>query len=94
MALSDDERRKLEQLEKELAAADPELDQKLQTGLARRRAAAIYGAIAAAAGVVFLLAGLITNQLLVGVIGFFLMTGGTYQFLRGRKARSNGTGKP
>ncbi len=87
MTLSDDERRKLEQLEQELAAADPELDQKLQTGLARRPAAVVYGAMAAASGLIFLMAGLITNQLLLGVMGFLLMIGGTYQFRRGRRQR-------
>ncbi|MDQ1058382.1 broad specificity phosphatase PhoE [Arthrobacter globiformis] len=48
MALSDEERRHLENLEQELAAADPDLNRILQSGLRRNRATAriVYGVLA------------------------------------------------
>lgn len=76
MALSDEERRRLEKLEQELAAADPVLAQEL-AGLTRSRAGSttLYGALAATAGFALVIAGIITKNTIVGITGFLLMVG-------------------
>jgi hypothetical protein len=85
MALSDEERRRLEQLEKELAAAHPDLAWKLQSGFTRSRARhrVIYGVLVTVAGFAVLVAGIITDLTIIGVIGFGLMVSGGYWFLEG-----------
>lgn len=87
MALSDDERRRLEKLEQELAAADPNLDRELQSGLSRGRPAprAVYAVLAALPGFALVIAGIITKLTLIGVIGFALMVTGAYWYLFRRR---------
>ena len=76
MALSDEERRRLEKLEQELAATDPALAQEL-AGLTRSRARSttLYGVLAVTAGFALVIAGIITKNTIVGVTGFLLMVG-------------------
>ena len=85
MALSDEERRRLEKLEEELAASDPDLDRELQGGLSRYRAAArtIYGLLTTFVGFALVIAGIITQLAVIGVAGFLLMVAGVNWFLRG-----------
>ncbi|MET3368397.1 UNVERIFIED_CONTAM: Flp pilus assembly protein TadB [Jeotgalibacillus campisalis] len=89
MALSDEERRRLEKLEQELAATDPDLDRHLQSGWSRNRASprTIYGVLAVLAGFTVVIAGIMTQLPVVGVAGFLLMVAGASWFLSGlRKA--------
>jgi hypothetical protein len=85
MALSDEERRRLEELEQELAAADPDLDRELKAGLSRGSAAAriVYGVLAALAGLAVVIAGSITRLTVLGAVGFLLMVAGAHWFLSG-----------
>jgi hypothetical protein len=82
--LSDEERRRLEKLEQDLAATDPELNLALQSGRLRGMAArAVLGAFALLAGFALILAGITTQITAVGVIGFLLAGAGTDWLLRG-----------
>lgn len=85
MGLSDEERRRLEKLEQELAATDPDLDRKLQSGASRGRPAArtVYGVLAAIAGFALVIGGVVTEQTVIGALGFLLMVAGAYWFLDG-----------
>lgn len=85
MALSDEERRRLEQLEKELAAAHPDLARELQSGFthSRARSRIIYGILTALAGFAAVIAGIITRLTILGAIGFALMVAGGHWFLSG-----------
>lgn len=85
MALSDEERRRLEKLEEELAATYPDLDRELQGGLSRYRASSrtIYGLLATLAGFALVIAGIITQLAVIGVAGFLLMVAGASWFLSG-----------
>lgn len=78
MALSDEERRRLEQLEQELAQTDPCLDRQLQDGVSRYRASprTVYGLLAAFIGFVLVIAGIISQLAVIGVAGFLLMVAG------------------
>lgn len=62
MGLSDEERRRLEKLEQELAMTGPGLDRQLQKGISRRRGSActVYGVLAVLAGFALVIAGIIT----------------------------------
>jgi F0F1-type ATP synthase assembly protein I len=85
MALSDEERRRLEKLEKELAAEHPDLARKLQSGFTRSRstARAIYGALGALAGFAVVIAGIITDRTIISVIGFLMLVASGHWFLSG-----------
>lgn len=83
MGLSDEERRRLEKLEQELAAADPDLDRKLQSGAPHGRPAAptVRGILAAIAGFALVIAGIVSELTVVGVLGFALMIAGAHWVL-------------
>jgi Flp pilus assembly protein TadB len=88
MALSDEERRRLEKLEQELAATDPDLDQQLQAGLSRNLASprTVYGILAVFAvfaGFALVIAGIVTQLAVIGVAGFLGMVAGASWFLSG-----------
>jgi hypothetical protein len=87
MALSDEERRRLEVLEQELASSDPELVQKLQVaepGRHRREAAGtVHGVLALIAALALVIVGVATELIIVGVAGFLLMIAGADRLLRG-----------
>lgn len=84
VALSDEERRRLEKLEQELAAADPELARQL-AGRTRSRATSgtLYGVLVTVAGFALIMAGIITKLTIIGAVGFLLMIAGGEWFLRG-----------
>lgn len=87
MALSEEERRRLEKLEQELAASDPDLDQRLQAGApgkAQREAARmVRAALTLIAAFTVVIVGIATELIIVGVIGFLLMIAGAHWFLKG-----------
>lgn len=84
MPLSDEERRRLESLEQELAAADPDLNFELQSGKPRGMAArGVYGLLALVAGFGLVIAGISMQLTIVGVVGFVLMGAGAHWFLSG-----------
>lgn len=85
MGLSDEERRRLEKLEEELAAADPDLNRKLRSGAAHGRPAAltVRGVLAAIAGFGLVIAGIISELTVIGAVGFLLMVAGAHWFLSG-----------
>ena len=94
MPLSDEERRRLEKLEQDLAATDPELNLELQSGQPRGMAArSVWGILAALAGFALVIAGIITQITIIGVIGFLLMFSGANWFLNGLRPR-DGSGYP
>lgn len=80
MPLSDRERKKLEELESGLAADDPRLAEELSSGSVGFRFGRLtyLGAIACLFGLVLLIVGVSTQIIVVGVLGFLLMGGGTY----------------
>jgi hypothetical protein len=82
--LSDEERRRLEKLEQDLAVTDPGLYLELQSGRPRGMSArAIYGILATLAGLSLVFAGIIAQATIVGVLGFLLMGAGVHWFLGG-----------
>lgn len=83
MALSDEERRRLEKLEQELALSDPGLDRQLQSGRNPASPRTIYGVLAVLAGFALVIAGITTQLAVIGVAGFLLMVAGANWFLSG-----------
>ncbi len=76
MALSDEERRLLEQMEQALAAEDPKLASTLRGSTARtlHRRRALLAGLGFAVGVVALIAGMEVSPL-VSILGFLIMLG-------------------
>lgn len=94
MPLSEEERRRLEKLEQDLAATDPELNLELQSGHPRGMAArSIWGILAVVAGFALVITGIIAQVTILGVIGFLLMCAGANWFLGDLRPR-NGSGYP
>ncbi|MEW1808428.1 DUF3040 domain-containing protein [Pseudarthrobacter sp. NPDC080039] len=88
MALSEEERRRLEKLEQELAAADPDLARKLQAGaLGRPTSRTIYAVLTMIAGTAVLVAGIDSKLTVIGAAGFLLMLIGGYWFVSRRSRR-------
>ncbi|WP_139005291.1 DUF3040 domain-containing protein [Arthrobacter crystallopoietes] len=83
MPLSDDERKRLRELEEELAAQDPHLAQKLGTqGLSNRSGARrVYGLLVTIAGLALVILGISLQLTIVGVMGFLASGAGAYIFL-------------
>jgi hypothetical protein len=78
--LSEHEQRLLEQMERALYAEDPKFASSLRSSVPRpggRRRAAI-GVLTALVGVALLVAGAATSIIVVGVLGFLVMLGGTF----------------
>lgn len=80
MPLSEHEQRLLEQLERQLHASDPELASSLSSDRARTLSARniVLGVLVGLAGLMMLLFGIGTQQILLGVAGFLLMGAGVY----------------
>ncbi|AMB41712.1 MULTISPECIES: DUF3040 domain-containing protein [Paenarthrobacter] len=82
MSLSDEERRSLEELERGLAASDPDLDLQLKSGRLRGTAArTVMGVLGVLAGFALIIAGIATQILIVGVAGFLVAGAGAYVLL-------------
>lgn len=81
MALSEKERRVLEELEQQLSTEDPRLASQMQgsgpvSGFSTRNI--VIGVLVAAVGIVVLLWGVTISQIWLGVVGFLLMAGGVF----------------
>ncbi|MEW1812489.1 DUF3040 domain-containing protein [Pseudarthrobacter phenanthrenivorans] len=96
MSLSEDERRRLEKLEKELAATDPDLDRKLQAGALGGRAASysVYGVLVVIVGLAVVIAGIIARLTVIGAAGFLLILAGGYWFAAGLRFRRRSVRRP
>lgn len=94
MPLSEEERRQLEELERDLAAEDPRLAQELVSGSVRHTfsASSYFGVVACLMGIVVLIAGIGTQITLVGVGGFLLMGVGAYLLLDKKQPTLDGSG--
>ena len=86
MALSEEERRRLERLEQQLASTDPDLDRTLQSGRPgtheRESASMVYGILTLVAGFIVVIVGIATKQIIIGAVGFLLMTAGAHWFIK------------
>lgn len=84
MPLSEEEARLLEQLERSLAAEDPEFASALRgtAFTARHRRIALLSGLAFVAGIVLLLVGAVFGKAWVGGIGFAVMVAGAYGFVQ------------
>ncbi|MFK0039800.1 DUF3040 domain-containing protein [Paenarthrobacter sp. NPDC090517] len=88
MSLSDEERRSLEELERDLAATDPDLAFELKSGRPRGAIArTVSGALAVLIGFVLVIAGIVTQLVILGVAGFLLASAGAYWLLAGTSLR-------
>lgn len=88
MSLSDEERRSLEELERDLASTDPDLAYELKSGRPRGALArAVLGTLAVLAGFVMVIAGIISQLVILGVVGFLLASGGAYWLFAGKSLR-------
>ncbi|WP_458108477.1 DUF3040 domain-containing protein [Arthrobacter sp. R3-55] len=84
VSLSDEERRSLEELERELASTDPDLASELTSGRPRGEAArTILGTLAVLGGFAMVIAGIMTQLVVLGVLGFLLASTGAYWLLAG-----------
>lgn len=85
MALSDEERRRLEMLEQTLASSDPDLNRKLQSGAPgkpyREAAGMVRAVLTLAAAFALVIVGIATELIIVGVVGFLLMIASAHWFL-------------
>ncbi|MFW0774766.1 DUF3040 domain-containing protein [Paenarthrobacter nitroguajacolicus] len=88
MSLSDEERRSLEELERDLAATDPDLAFELKSGRPRGAIArTVFGASAVLLGFVMVIVGIATQLIILGVLGFLLASGGAYWLFAGASLR-------
>ncbi|WP_066286679.1 DUF3040 domain-containing protein [Arthrobacter sp. B6] len=87
MSLSEEERRRLEMLEQQLASSDPDLERKLQAGPRgkdhREAATVVRGVLTLVAGFTLVIVGIATEIIIIGVGGFVLMIAGAHWFLDG-----------
>jgi hypothetical protein len=87
MALSEEERKRLEMLEQELASTDPDLDRTLQTGgpggHAREAAMVVRGILTLVAAFTLVIVGIATELILIGAVGFLLTMAGAHWFIKG-----------
>lgn len=94
VSLSDEERRSLEELERELASTDPDLASELTSGRPRGAAArTLVGSLAVLCGFVMVIAGIMTQIVVLGVVGFLLASAGAYWLLAGTSFRRR-VGRP
>ena len=90
MPLSDEERRRLEELEHLLSAQDPSLARNLREGktgnqVPRRM---VFASLAFIAGLVLVIVGVATQILFIGAAGFLLECAAAYWFLEAQGPRT------
>lgn len=87
MALSEEERRRLEVLEEQLAFTDPDLVRALQSGTPGRRsreaATMVRGILTLIAAFTLVIVGIATELIILGAVGFLLMMAGAHRFVKG-----------
>ncbi|MHA7180506.1 DUF3040 domain-containing protein [Arthrobacter sp. MDB2-24] len=80
MALSEHEQRLLDQLEQQLHADDPKFAHSMASdtrkSMSTRRL--VIGSLITIAGILVLLAGIVYQNIFIGVVGFLIMGGGVY----------------
>lgn len=83
MPLSDDERKRLRELEEELAAQDPHLARKLGARRLSNRpdTRKVYGLLVTIAGLALVILGISLQLTILGVVGFLAAGAGAYIFL-------------
>lgn len=91
--LSEEERKRLAELEQELVQNDPELAQELKSGKVHFRTAVSFVAfvaagVAALIGMLLIIIGISTQLIIVGVLGFITMGVAAYCILSKRRPRS------
>ena len=94
--LSENEQRLLEQMERALYAEDPKFASAMR-GANRRPGAGrrlLLGGVSIVLGLVVLVFGVSQEQVLLGVLGFILMLGGTAYAVCGASCRSTSTASP
>lgn len=98
MALSDEERRRLEMLEQSLASSDPDLNRKLQSGAPgkhhREGASLVRAVLTLLAAFALVIVGIATELIIVGAIGFLLMIAGAHWFLNGNRVQDGSEEPP
>lgn len=89
MPLSEEERKRLAELEQELAKNDPELAQELESGKLHFRPAvsSIAAGLTASVGMLLIWVGLSTQLIIVGAVGFVIMGAAAYWLLSKRRPR-------
>ncbi len=90
MPLSDHEQRLLDEIEQALYADDPKFAASVRTARTRSRTrrAVLVGVAGVLAGLALVLVGLVTNIIVISVVGFVLVVGScgwAAQVMRGRK---------
>ena len=90
MPLSEEELRLLEQMERALVAEDPKFASTLRGTRIRQRARrqVILGVLAFVVGVTLLMAGAVTKEIPIGVVGFVVMLGSAYFTLNAWRGQS------
>jgi len=87
--LSDEERKRLAELEQELVKNDPELAQELKSGKVHFRPAVslVAAGLTALLGMLLIVVGISTQLIIVGVLGFIIMGAAAYWILSKRPPR-------
>ncbi|TKV28238.1 DUF3040 domain-containing protein [Arthrobacter sp. NamB2] len=80
MALSEHEQRLLDQLEQQLHADDPKFAHSMASDTRRSMSTRrlVIGSLITIAGILVLLAGIVYQNIFIGVAGFLIMGGGVY----------------
>ncbi|EMY34420.1 hypothetical protein D477_009720 [Arthrobacter crystallopoietes BAB-32] len=93
MPLSEEERKRLEELEQALSADDPGLAHKLGSARGGRVPGriAVTSILISVAGLALIIVGIATQITIIGVLGFLVMGAGAYRLVGNRLFR--GTGK-
>lgn len=97
MALSEEERKRLERLEQDLASSDPDLVRTLQTGAPgrhpREAATMVRGILTLVGAFTLVIVGIATELIIIGAAGFLLMMAGAHWFIKGLspQTRTQGT---
>ncbi len=78
----------MEELEQDLAATDPDLAHELTSGRLRgTKARTTFGVLGVLCGFVMVIAGIVTQLLVLGVVGFLLAGSGAYLLFAGTSFR-------
>jgi Mg2+/citrate symporter len=87
VALSEEERKRLAELEQELVQNDPELAQELESGKVHRRPAlsSVAAVLTALAGMLLIVVGIAAQLIVIGVLGFIIMGMAAYWIVRKRR---------
>ena len=95
MALSDNEQRILDELEKQFAAQDPKLTKSFQNGPAGKFSSGkiLIGVLALVVGLVLLIFAVSSKMILLGVLGFVVMLLGVLYATAQPKSMDNGSEK-